>query len=40
MASYRNGPKVADGLDERYAAIKAAQPDQNDTTRRGWRPAP
>jgi broad specificity phosphatase PhoE len=28
MASYRNGPKVADGLEERYAAIKAAQPQQ------------
>ena len=28
MASYRNGPKVADGLDERYAAIKQAQPQQ------------
>jgi broad specificity phosphatase PhoE len=28
MASYKNGPKVADGLDERYAAIKAAQPQQ------------
>ena len=28
MASYRNGPKIADGLDERYAAIKEAQPDQ------------
>jgi len=28
MASYKNGPKVSEGLDERYAAINAAQPSQ------------